>query len=69
MPMYEYACDICGKAFEELVRGSEKIQCPECGSERVTRKLSTFAGCCGGGKSGGSDVASGSCTTGCCPFA
>lgn len=64
MPMYEYACENCGKAFEELVRGSEKIKCPGCGSENVARKLSTFAACCGGGKR--SD--SGSCTTGCCPF-
>lgn len=60
MPMYEYACETCGRPFEELRALSEDdadVTCPECGSGDVTRQLSTFAsgteaargsGSCGG---------------------
>ena len=61
MPMYEYVCMKCEAHFEELVRGDEKIVCPECAATRVVKQLSTFSmvgtpgqtdafggGCCGG---------------------
>ncbi len=46
MPIYEFACESCGHRFEELV-GSHvgldmaEVACPECGSEKVERQLST----------------------------
>jgi putative FmdB family regulatory protein len=65
MPLYEYACDACGRRFERLVRTfREEVACPACGSASVEKLLSTFAmaggggpgeptagggGCCGGG--------------------
>lgn len=46
MPMFEYVCRACGERFEELrsVRdeGPGPV-CPECGSEKVVKLLSTFA--------------------------
>lgn len=44
MPIHEYRCTQCGHEFEELLRTSrQKVACPQCGSTRLTRKLSTFA--------------------------
>ncbi|MGB2615489.1 MAG: zinc ribbon domain-containing protein [Phycisphaerae bacterium] len=46
MPLYEFHCDACGKAFEELFRSmSERRRpaCPKCGSRNVHKKFSTFA--------------------------
>jgi len=44
MPIYEYECKKCGKAFEELVKNSsEKVACPECGTKRVRRLMSKVA--------------------------
>jgi putative FmdB family regulatory protein len=44
MPLYEYHCLDCGAEFEELVRSEdEKIECEDCDSENVKRKMSTFA--------------------------
>jgi putative FmdB family regulatory protein len=46
VPIYEFACESCGHRFEELV-GSHvgldvaEVACPECGSEKVERQLST----------------------------
>ncbi len=43
MPIFEYRCVKCGKAFEKLVRSqSEKVLCPSCLST-VERQLSVFA--------------------------
>ena len=53
MPIFEYQCTECGREFEELVSSSEaKIACPNCGTDKVNRKLSSFA-CSGGTSSGG----------------
>ena len=41
MPIYEYSCQECDRAFEELVirRSDEgQVKCPKCGSRRVGRK-------------------------------
>ncbi|MGQ9462958.1 MAG: FmdB family zinc ribbon protein [Candidatus Fervidibacter sp.] len=47
MPVYEFQCNRCGHEFEDLVslRDLEegKVECPNCGSKDVRRKLSLFA--------------------------
>ncbi|MCX7642236.1 MAG: zinc ribbon domain-containing protein [Armatimonadetes bacterium] len=47
MPVYEFRCDRCGCEFEELVSWRDleegKVQCPQCNSKEVRRKLSLFA--------------------------
>jgi putative FmdB family regulatory protein len=43
MPLYEYACQECGQESELLVRGSEPVACPECGSDHLTKLLSAPA--------------------------
>lgn len=46
MPLYDYQCRNCGKTFEQLRRMEDadaKTRCPECHSEDVERRLSTFA--------------------------
>lgn len=43
MPIFEYRCDQCGQAFEELVFSSTKVACPKCQGARVTRQLSVPA--------------------------
>ncbi len=43
MPVYEYVCASCSHPFEELVRGDERVTCPECESTRVEKRFSTFA--------------------------
>jgi putative FmdB family regulatory protein len=64
VPIYEYVCMACEEHFEELVRNGEEPDCPQCGTAKVRRQLSTFAahgstpqpsfggsaggGCCGG---------------------
>ena len=43
MPIYEFCCNQCGTAFEELVRNGTRPECPQCHSGDVCRLLSTFA--------------------------
>jgi putative FmdB family regulatory protein len=46
MPIYEYLCQVCGAAFDKLVRQAaqaDQVACPACESKQVQRKLSTFA--------------------------
>lgn len=41
MPIYEFVCSKCGQEFEELILGSEeKVICPKCGSNQVTKLMS-----------------------------
>jgi putative FmdB family regulatory protein len=60
MPLYEYECDDCHQAFDELRKVDERekpIQCPRCGGEgRVV--ISGFA------QGGGSSRSRGSCNPG-----
>jgi putative FmdB family regulatory protein len=45
MPLYEYHCESCERDFEKrraIHEANEPIQCPECESAQVTRKLSHF---------------------------
>lgn len=57
MPIFEYACEKCGKGFERLEKAgtAEAPSCPECGALEVKKKLSSFA-------AGGASSAS--CNTG-----
>lgn len=67
MPLYEYHCETCERDFEKrraIKEADAPVQCPECASDDVTRKLSLFitlnksdagaqtmgggGGCCGG---------------------
>jgi putative FmdB family regulatory protein len=55
MPIYEFICLKCGHEFEKLVRKSSdnnEIQCPECHSENLEEKVSSFASVSTNGTSG-----------------
>lgn len=43
MPIYEYTCQDCSRAFETLVRSDSTPCCPACGSASLDKKLSVFA--------------------------
>ena len=43
MPIYEYACQDCGREFEMLVRSDTRPACPQCHSEQLDKQLSVFA--------------------------
>lgn len=43
MPIYEYACQDCGREFETLVRSDTVPECPACHSTQLERQLSVFA--------------------------
>ena len=42
MPIYEYACEACGHAFEALQKVSDRPlkKCPECGKPRLKKLVS-----------------------------
>ncbi len=40
MPIYEYKCKDCGKVIEILKKGSESVECPECGSKNLEKLIS-----------------------------
>jgi putative FmdB family regulatory protein len=65
MPIYEYVCMSCESHFEELVRGEERVSCPDCGCPEVARQLSVF---CAGARSdgGGGGSRCGGCSGGSC---
>ena len=42
MPIFEYVCESCNQSFEKLVTKSEKIACPNCQSESLTKQYSRF---------------------------
>jgi putative FmdB family regulatory protein len=46
MPIYEFDCKDCGDSFESLVMSFNRIDgvtCPECESQNIHKKISTFA--------------------------
>ncbi|MBM3123343.1 MAG: zinc ribbon domain-containing protein [Chloroflexi bacterium] len=64
MPVYEYDCEACGDRFDKLVLNTArdpKIQCPRCGSDQVSKRLSLIASSSGGSR--GSGTPSAACTT------
>lgn len=68
MPIYEYRCCNCENEFETLVSVSAPhAQCPDCGSEQLTRELSAFASRTSGGDDGGfASGGGGGCCGGAC---
>ncbi len=68
MPMYEYACRVCGKRFDEMKRMAERLQappCPQCGSEETELAISAPAVFGGGGGGAPSNYgSSGNCFSG-----
>ncbi len=70
MPIYEYVCNKCKADFEELVLSQrEQVACPECGSKRVKRAMSSFSFASSGkfshAKGGGCGNCSASCGGSC----
>lgn len=43
MPIFEYVCKQCDHAFEALVYGDQKAECPKCHSKKLAPQLSVFA--------------------------
>lgn len=44
MPIYEYHCESCNNEFETLVmRKTEIVTCPGCGSDKLSRLISAHA--------------------------
>ena len=67
MPIYEYVCDRCEHEFEKLVfNSSEKIGCPKCKAQKVSRKMSAFAFSSGGKFKSTASSSCGSCSSGSC---
>lgn len=60
MPIYEFHCSKCAKDSEILIRSSDwkGTKCPHCGSEKISKKFSTFASA-GGGESAPAKKSSG----------
>ena len=64
MPIYEYACKACDRAFEELVlRRSDEadVRCPACKGKRVERRMSRPAAARAGGEGGSAARSSPGC--------
>jgi putative FmdB family regulatory protein len=56
MPICEYACKACDRAFEELVlRSSDEaeVRCPTCKGKRVEKRMSRPAASRSGADGGG----------------
>jgi len=44
MPLFEYSCNDCGRAFERIVpRHDSQTDCPHCASVNIEKQLSVFA--------------------------
>lgn len=69
MPIYEFHCEACGKDSEVLLPSTDwqGTTCPQCGSPKLTKKLSVFASGSADSQTGSSccnpSTSSGSC---CC---
>jgi putative FmdB family regulatory protein len=67
MPIFEFVCEECKKAFEELVRSAnatDGVICPSCGSRYVKKQISTFASKISGASSTSFSPSSASCSSG-----
>ena len=69
MPIFEFRCRKCQACFEVLFRSRDEklaVDCPQCGSKKVTRQMSAFSGKIGNTSDGGAGC--GSCAaTSCSP--
>ncbi len=61
MPIYEYVCKECEHAFEAIVYGGQKAECPKCNSKKLAPQLSVFAVSAKGSSSSSLPRASGPC--------
>ena len=60
MPIYEFRCESCDKTFEHLAMTSGEvveIKCPSCGSDELTRVMSSCASVVSGSKNAPSPAA------------
>ncbi len=71
MPIYEFYCEGCKTSFEHMTSMSardKKVPCPNCGSKKTDRKLSSVSAGSGvkggGGGGGGGGCCGGSCRCG-----
>lgn len=69
MPLFEFVCSECSQPFEELVRSTSslsEVSCPACGSQDISKKISTFASRAtgGGAYSFNTGASSASCNAG-----
>ncbi len=62
MPLFEYICKSCGEISELLVTGSRKPACPNCGSKKLEKQLSSFSA-----KVASSSFSTPPCGTAACP--
>ena len=65
MPLFDFICRSCGKAFEALVMGGGKPRCPKCQSEDLEKQMSIFAHRSGDGASSSEGSSSGSGCSSC----
>jgi putative FmdB family regulatory protein len=43
MPLFDYQCHACGRVFEELVRDTHKVACPDCDASDPERLMAVPA--------------------------
>ncbi|MGE0406301.1 MAG: FmdB family zinc ribbon protein [Candidatus Korobacteraceae bacterium] len=43
MPIFEYLCEDCNRAFESLQIGSREPECPHCHGQRLNQQISVFS--------------------------
>ncbi len=68
MPLYEYHCESCERDFEKrraIEKADAPIECPECESSQVTRKLTLFVAL-GKSDAGAREMNAGGCCGGAC---
>jgi putative FmdB family regulatory protein len=63
MPIFEYVCKQCDHAFEALVYGDQRAECPKCHSKKLAPQLSVFAVSAKGSASAGASSDVGACGT------
>lgn len=71
MPVYEFRCKSCERAFEQLIRSTsakEEIICPFCQGNDVEKTLSVFAAHQGASPSLPGPCKGCSATDGVCPY-
>ena len=61
MPIFEYICKECQHAFEALVFGKQKAECPKCQSKELEPQLSVFAVSAKSGAQSQSSLPAGPC--------
>jgi len=52
MPLFEFICRTCGRAFEALVTGTRAAECPACRSTDLEKQVSSFGAARGRGEFG-----------------